>query len=219
MILLGRIYLLWTILKNIGPEKIFIPISGLLLSMKENVKDIQVREIMSSAPRTGTPDMTVHQAARQMRSERVGSLVVMKDGRPIGILTERDIVNKVVAEDREAAKLTVGSTMSVPLIFVDPDELVSVAARMMSRRKVRRLPVVKDGRLVGMLTENDVLSLSPALIEITREWSKILGRGVAGKDDLRTTGYCDVCNAYSAELKMFEGDVLCPECAPDPDVE
>lgn len=177
-----------------------------------------MREIMSGKPRTGTPDMTVQQAAMHMRSERIGSLVVMKDGRPVGILTERDIVNKVVAENEQATKITVGSIMSVPLIFIDPDELVSVAAKMMSQRKVRRLPVVKGGRLVGMLTENDVLSLSPSLIEITREWSKILRTGEAQNDVPSTSGYCEVCNSYSANLKLVDGESLCEECATEREV-
>jgi signal-transduction protein with cAMP-binding, CBS, and nucleotidyltransferase domain len=173
---------------------------------------------MSGKPRTGTPDMSVQQAALHMRSERIGSLVVMKEGRPVGILTERDIVNKVVAENEQATKITVGSIMSVPLTYIDPEELVSVAARMMSQKRVRRLPVVKDGRLVGMLTENDVLSLSPSLIEITREWSKIVRTGEASRDVSSNSGYCEVCNSYSAELKMVDGEVLCPECVSEHEV-
>jgi len=184
--------------------------------MRDDVKDIQVQEIMSRKPRTGMPDMTVQQAAKAMSSARVGSLVILNEGAPVGILTERDFVNKIVAEGKDPKKVIVKDVMSYPLRTIGPEEKVTDAAKQMSKLRVRRLPVVEGGRLVGMLTENDILRLSPKLIEVTREWSKIM---VGGKDTLAgggmASGYCEICGAFSQQLKMIEGDLICPECAED----
>lgn len=180
--------------------------------MKGDIKDILVREIMTKAPRTGTPMMTVQEAAMLMRSERIGSLVVVDGNDAVGILTERDILNKIVAEGRSAKMVKVHEVMSAPLIVVGPEDTVADAAKRMSRKRVRRLPVCENGVLVGMLTENDVIKLSPSLIEITREYSKILGRGQTDADDNTMGGYCESCRSYSDELRMLDGQLLCPEC-------
>ncbi len=183
--------------------------------MKGDVKNILIREIMTKAPKTGTPAMNVVEAAKLMRSERIGSLVVVDGDTAVGILTERDILNKIVAEGKSGKTVKVGQVMSAPLITVSPDDTLADAAKRMSRKRVRRLPVCENGRLVGMLTENDVIKLSPALIEITREWSKILGRSRPGQDSVSMGGYCESCRSYSDELHMIEGELLCPECQED----
>jgi hypothetical protein len=81
------------------------------------------------------------------------------------------------------------------------------------------LPVAEDGRLVGMLTENDILRLSPALIEVTREWTKIMVGGKTLIEGGMIAGYCEICGAYSQQLKLIEGDHICQECAEDREVE
>jgi len=196
-------------------ERVFMRSSGLLSVMKDDVRDIQVQEIMNRRPRTGTPDMTVQQAARAMSAARVGSLVILEGDVPVGILTERDFVNKIVSENKSPAKVLVKNIMSSPLKTIEPTEKVTEAAKMMSRLKVRRLPVTEDGHLVGMLTENDILRLSPALIEVTREWSRIMTGGKSLIEGGMTPGYCEICGAYSQQLRMIEGDLVCNECAED----
>jgi len=184
----------------------------LLLSMNEDVRDILVREVMSKKPKVGGPEMSVQQAARSMRSAKVGSLIILEEGRPVGILTERDILMKVVAEGKPPSELKVSEVMSSPIITAGPDDKVSEAAKRMAQMRVRRLPVVDDGELVGMLTENDVLRLSPGLIELTREWSKLLKKGEKEKGGIAYSGYCELCGAYSIELKDSDGQMLCSEC-------
>ncbi len=88
--------------------------------MKGDVKDILIREIMTKAPKTGTPAMNVVEAAKLMRSERIGSLVVVDGDTAVGILTERDILNKIVAEGKSGKTVKVSQVMSAPLITVSP---------------------------------------------------------------------------------------------------
>lgn len=181
--------------------------------MKDKAQDIIVDEVMSKSPKTIWPKMTAQEAGQLMRKEDVGSLVVVEDGTAIGILTEKDLVEKVVAEGKPPAKVQVESIMSSPLVTIGPGVSVAEAAKRMSEMKLRRLPVVSKGKLVGILTENDVLKLSPSLIEITREWSRLGVCGaVPGLASPITSGYCENCGAYYDELMMRNGELLCADC-------
>lgn len=181
--------------------------------MKDKAKDITVEEVMSKSPKTIWPDMTAQEAGRLMKQEDVGSLVVIEDGTAVGIVTEKDLVEKVVAEGKPPGKVKVASIMSSPLVTIDPGMSVAEAAKKMSDMKLRRLPVVKRDKLIGILTENDILKLSPSLIEITREWSRL---GVCGplpsQAQQITSGYCENCGAYFNELMMRNGELICPDC-------
>jgi CBS-domain-containing membrane protein len=89
---------------------------------------------------------------------------------------------------------------------------VSDAAKKMANLKLRRLPVIKGKKLVGVLTENDVLRLSPTLIELTRELSRLgTGGGTLSKQTM-TEGYCDNCGAYADKLVERNGELLCFAC-------
>jgi len=182
-----------------------------IMQAKE-VREILVREVMSSRPRTGRPDMTVKEAAALMLREGVGSLVVLEEGEPVGILTERDILYKVVALGKMPARVRVAQVMSSPVITISPDSSVAVAAKRMSDLHLRRLPVVEDGKLIGMLTEKDILRLSPSLIELTREWGKIGVGGGRSDGQGSLVGYCESCEAYSFDLTLENGALLCPDC-------
>jgi CBS-domain-containing membrane protein len=103
--------------------------------------------------------------------------------------------------------------MTSPLVTVGPKDSVAEAATKMSKLRMRRLPVVSKGHLIGILTENDILRISPSLIEITREWAKIKGPGSAEASGARiASGYCDSCGAFSSELRAREGQMLCSDC-------
>ena len=179
----------------------------------KEVREILVREVMSSRPRTGRPDMTVKEAAALMLREGVGSLIILEEGQPVGILTERDLLYKVVAVGKVPSRTKVEKVMSSPVITITPGSNVSIAAKRMSELHMRRLPVVEDGKLIGMLTEKDILKLSPSLIELTREWSKIGAiPGARANGFGKLAGYCESCDAYSIALELENGSLLCPDC-------
>lgn len=168
-----------------------------------------VMEIMTRDPVTVAPDLSVDRAAALMRERGVGSLIVVDGTAAVGILTERDIVTKVAAENRAPSSLHVRDVMTAPVISVHPHEDVEEAARKMSARRIRRLPVVTEGKLVGVVTENDILRLLPHLVEITRERAHA-GMLEAGVEVVE--GHCDSCGVYSKEL-MRDGKLLrCPDC-------
>jgi len=107
-----------------------------------------------------------------MREREIGSLVVVETGKPMGIVTERDILTKVAAPDKQPSRVLVRDIMTSPVVVVHPHEEVAEAAKLMSQRKIRRLPVVQEGKLVGMITENDIIRVWPQLIEVTREYAR-----------------------------------------------
>jgi len=168
-----------------------------------------VLELMTKDPVTATPDLPVDQAAAMMRDRGVGSLIVVQGDTPVGIVTERDIVTKVVAENRASSSLRVRDVMSTPVVSVHPHEDVEAAARKMSQRRIRRLPVVQDGKLVGVVTENDLLRMLPDLVEITREWART---GLLDEDAEVAEGHCDGCGVLSPELMRDGQRLLCPDC-------
>ena len=171
---------------------------------------LPVSEIMSKEPLTIRPESTVARAAKLMSERGIGSLVVVKKDKPVGIVTERDMLVKVLAEGRDPKRTKVANVMSSRLVVISPSTDIAAAARTMAKMKIRRLPVVSGSKLVGMLTEKDVLRVAPELIEVVREYSNI--NAVAG--DIRTIpGFCEFCMNFSEELDVAEGQLACPACA------
>ncbi|HLA46475.1 MAG TPA: CBS domain-containing protein [Thermoplasmata archaeon] len=169
---------------------------------------VPVMEIMTRTPVTVSPDETVDKAAAIMRARDIGSLFVIESGQPTGIVTERDIVTKVAAPNVQPRALRVRDIMSAPVVSIHPHAEVVEAARVMSDRKIRRLAVVDGGKLVGVITENDILRIWPHLVEITREYAR------AGLDeDLRgIEGHCEACGMYSTNLVLDKKLLVCPDC-------
>ncbi len=172
---------------------------------------VPVVEVMSTTPVTISADATAAEAAALMRDKHVGSVVVMQDSRPAGIVTERDIVTKIAAEDRPSKTTVVRDIMSAPLVAIHPHQEVAEAAKVMAARKIRRLPVIKEGKLVGMLTENDIIRVWPQLIEVTREWDRA---GLESQFAKGVEGHCDSCGVYSTHLVWDRNLLVCPDCRP-----
>lgn len=117
----------------------------------------RVTEIMTEAPiDTIERGLTVEFAANVMKERARGSLVVVDSGKPVGIITERDLVRRVIAENKSTTATKVSDVMSEPLISVGPEATISAAAKVMYENSIRRLPVIEEGRLLGMLTATDL---------------------------------------------------------------
>jgi CBS domain-containing protein len=115
-----------------------------------------VRETMTAEPTSVDRSRSLVDAAQVMRDQDVGSLPVTDEGRLIGVITDRDIVTRVVAERRDPASATVGDAYSPEPVVIEPDHDLDEALRLMARHQVRRLPVVEGDRLVGILAQADV---------------------------------------------------------------
>jgi CBS domain-containing protein len=117
----------------------------------------QVQDVMTANPVTVTRADSVVAAARLMESADVGSIPVVDGGSPVGIVTDRDIAIRVVAQSKDPGSTTVGEIASGQPYYAAPDQDLDEALELMAYRKVRRVPVVEDGLLVGMLAQADVV--------------------------------------------------------------
>ena len=118
---------------------------------------MQVQELMAKNPISVETQEPVVAAARLMKQRNIGSIPVCDlEGKLVGMLTDRDVVLRCVAQGRDPAQLTVENIMSTGAVTARPEEDVSAALERMSREQVRRLPVIREGALVGMLSLADV---------------------------------------------------------------
>jgi len=115
-----------------------------------------VREAMTASVSSVSPSQSLADAAEVMKGEDVGSVPVVEEGRLAGIVTDRDIVTRAVAERRNPQAVRVEEIASHDLVTVEPERDLDEALALMARHKVRRLPVLEEGRLVGMLAQADI---------------------------------------------------------------
>ena len=170
-----------------------------------------VKDAMSSPVISVGEDASVLEAARLMREHRIGGVVVVdSSGKPVGVVTERDVVVHVAAEDAKPSQFKAGDVMTKGLPTIEAEATLVDAARMMSRLNVRRLGVMYRGKLVGIITSRDILSVTPELIEIMMEQARI--EGEISEEGASTSGYCDRCGQWSDDLREVEGEFLCEDC-------
>lgn len=115
-----------------------------------------VRHVMTESPQTCRPDMTAEDAAGLMRQLDVGVIPVAEGNELKGLVTDRDLVVRVLAERQDPSRVRLGDIMTSSTVTVSPDTQLSEARDVMSRHRIRRLPVVKNGELVGILSMGDL---------------------------------------------------------------
>ena len=115
-----------------------------------------VKDVMTPNPRTVTPETSVDQAAKLMTSEDVGPLPVVEGGELVGIVTDRDLVIRVIAEGRDPGSTLVGEVCSSKPVTVSPDDDVSQALTLLAQHQVRRLPVAEGDQIVGIVAQADI---------------------------------------------------------------
>jgi CBS domain-containing protein len=117
---------------------------------------MKMRDVMSPAPVRLAADESVSTAARAMKEHGIGTVLVVTDGRLSGLVTDRDIAIRVLAEDRDPRTTRVGDIASSDLAVLGPDDDVDQAIRLVRERAVRRIPVVQDGAPVGVVSISDL---------------------------------------------------------------
>jgi len=175
-----------------------------------------VKDVMSSPAVTIKRDAPANKVAELMDKHGLGCIIVTsKEGKPLGIITERDLVGRVLAKNAKPDVVKAEEVMTSPLITIEPDEAINEAARKMSRLNIRRLGVVYKGQLVGLVSSKDILSVMPELLETIQENALIEGENRAQEATQETTplaGYCDRCRVWSDDLKEVNGEFVCEDC-------
>lgn len=125
--------------------------------MVKDAKEITVRDIMTKSVIAVDASITVNEAAKMMEDSKVGSVIVMENNTPLGIVTDRDFAVKVAAHAYQIST-PVKRIMSTPLIAINPDETVWMISDIMYTRGVRKLPVIEDDQVVGIVTATDLVN-------------------------------------------------------------
>lgn len=177
---------------------------------------IKVYDAMTSKPITAFEKTSIREIANLMRTENVGSVLIRENNQIKGILTDEDLVHRVVAKGLDVDKSTAKDVMTKKLLTISPKDDLFDAIMAMRDSNVRHLPVVEGKKILGMLTMNDILKIEPQLfdlivekIEIREEHRKPISERVAEE------GICELCNAYSEKLYNVDGARVCYECKQD----
>jgi CBS domain-containing protein len=124
-----------------------------------------VYEVMTPNVVTISPDQTIESAARLMVNHGISSIIVYDDGKPVGILTEKDILTRIVAVGRDPRKVVVSDIMTPDIVTCSPDTSLEEACLTMQRLKIKKLAVVQDNSLAGIVSLTDIANRQPELIE------------------------------------------------------
>ena len=130
---------------------------------------VLVRDVMAKDVKVVRPDTSVKEVVATMNKFDIGSIVVVQGDRPIGIITERDILRRLVEPCLAPETLTARQIMTSPVLTISEIADIEETARLMAKKGVKRLPVMNDGRLVGMVTYTDIVAIVPTLLSILEE--------------------------------------------------
>ena len=170
-----------------------------------------VREAMSSPVISVSENTNITKLAKVMKDQNVGAVMITnKEEQPVGIVTERDIVTRVVAQGRDHGRVVAKSVMSSPLRVVEPEMSLMEAMRLMDKLNIRRLGVMYKNQLIGIISDRNIIRLVPTIVEILKEQQEINNASSVSGPSI--TGYCDRCESYSNNLRVVDGEFHCEDC-------
>ena len=134
---------------------------------------ILVRDIMRRNVKTVRTDDSVHAAVLKMNKFQIGSVIVTNNGRAVGIITERNILERIVEPRLDPGTIWAKDIMSSPLVTVDPNDAVEEAAKIMAQKRIKKLPVVEGDKIVGVVSTSDIVRANPTQIRILEELLRV----------------------------------------------
>lgn len=172
---------------------------------------VVVRDIMNSPVVSAAPGDSVSSVAKKMKSEKIGSIVIMDKDKPVGLVTDFDIVVKGVTKG-DASKLKAKDVMQ-DMHTIESEESITEAARLLRKHGIKRLGVVYKNRLVGIISASDVIAVTPDLVDVVSEKAAII-RGELGitRPTRKVSGYCDECGEWSDSLQYEDEQFICEVC-------
>lgn len=164
-------------------------------------------DTMTRTPVVVGPETTVENAVKLMLKGKVGSLIIQENNILKGIVTEKDLVEKVILKSLNPKKTKVSSIMNTILVTVSPSADILEAVKLMTKYNIRRLPVVDmDNKLLGLVTVNDILRVQPQLFELILDKSRLF----ASRRDY-VDRECDKCKNYTL-VSLVGERFLCNDC-------
>ncbi len=173
----------------------------------------KVGDAMTFNPISVSPDTTIEECAKIMKEKKVGSVLIL-DGKILkGIITEYDIVKKVVADSLDAKKVKAKDVMTKKPVTITPDKDIYDAMIKLRDNNIRHLPVTVDNELKGFLTLKDILKIQPELFDIVVEAIEIREENEKPLESQNfQSGICDGCHNFSSTLLEKDGLMLCRAC-------
>ena len=169
-----------------------------------------VRDIMNSPVVSASPSDNVRDIAKKMKEEKIGSIVIMDKDKPVGIVTDWDIVSNGLAKDARPSMIKAKDVMQ-EIHTIESEESITEAARQLRKHNIKRLGVIYKKRLVGIISSSDVIAVTPDLVDVVSEKAAII-RGELGRPAGNVSGYCDECSEWSDLLQYDEGTFICEVC-------
>lgn len=173
----------------------------------------KVCDAMTEHPVTISPNATLKQCADLMAKKHVGSILVEEEGKIVGILSEQDIVRKAVAKGLPTGVKKVKDIMEEKLVTISPEKDIFDALTMMRDYNIRHLPVMGNGKFMGLVTMKDILKIEPDLFDILVEKFEIREEEKKPVYKARDQeGLCELCGEYAEDLESADGSKVCPDC-------
>lgn len=172
---------------------------------------IKIKEIMTKPAIKINHNVSVQTVAKEMVAHRIGSIVVVKDKSPVGIITEADINRKIVAPGKDPKKTKAVDIMSSPIVFANPDDDVELAVEKMEKHKIKRLPVIEKGKIVGLIADTDIARAAPEMIDIVNFRLKMRTEMPSIREG-SASGICEICGGYSDDLGFINDQWVCENC-------
>ncbi len=173
--------------------------------------ELSVGDVMTRGVIYVLPGESINRVAEIMRKNDIDSVIVMDKGKGVGMVTDTDIIVKVVAEGKNPGTVAVRDIMTSPLLMITPEKDIDEATNLMKENDVKRLVVTQDNNIVGIITVFDLISVEPAihtLIKEHSEWNITDISSPAGT----ISGICEGCGNYSENLMNLNGRLLCEDC-------
>lgn len=171
---------------------------------------VLVRDIMNSPVITAGPSDTVVDISSKMKEHNIGSVIITENEKPVGIVTDWDVVSKVVASNLDPSSVDATKVMQT-IHTVEAGEGITEAARILRKNNIKRLGVVYKDRLAGIISSSDVIAVTPELVDVVSEKAAMI-RGEIGRPASAISGFCDECGEWSDVLMYSEGAFTCEVC-------
>lgn len=176
---------------------------------------IKVSEVMVESVVTINEGESVKEAAKLMKDEDVGCLIVLNKDNVSGMVTSTDLVRNVVASDMKPSEIKVDKIMTKDIKTVSPEKNLLEATKVLLKQRIKRLPVVRGEQLVGIISYKDILKVTPELNDFLlekahkEELEERYGNKIYNETE---ENVCEECGNFSEELQMVDGRLLCEEC-------
>ncbi len=173
----------------------------------------QVADVMTKKPISLSPKDTLQKCAQEMAKQHVGAMVLTEGNELKGILTEQDMVRKVVAKGVNPLELKIKDVMESDVKVISPEKDIFEALIMMKDLNIRHLPVVDGKNMIGFVTLKDILKIEPQLFDLLVEKFEI--REAENKplnSPREKEGVCNICGKYAEEIEEQDGIMVCDKC-------